>query len=360
MNPERVHRPLSRRSFLIRSAEIGLGVTAAGIAIGGILASQRPRPWNPNAFPPPGKAKVAILRATSYSGDLERLVMDGLSEVGADVRGKSVLLKPNMVEFDRTSVINTDPHLVAATAAAMKLLGAKSVTVGEGPGHRRDTQYVATSSGLLDLLRDVDVPFVDLNIAALERRALQTSYTTLGELWLPMPVLDADLVVSMPKMKTHHWGGVTLSLKNMFGVVPGRLYGWPKNVLHWAGLQQSIVDVAAAVRPHLAIVDGIVGMQGDGPIKGTAINAGHVVIGTDPVAVDATAAFLMGVDPMRVGYLEEASRFLGEGNLDQITQVGEALEPSVTLFRLRPEFEGLRPGASGASPSGDPAHAAGG
>ena len=286
--------------------------------------------------------------------------MDGLKEIGADVRGLSVLLKPNMVEFDRASVINTDPRLVAATVAAMKRLGASLVTVAEGPGHRRDTQYVARSSGLLDLLRDVNTPFVDLNVAEVARRGLRTSYTQLGELWLPLPVLQADLVVSMPKMKTHHWGGVTLSLKNMFGVVPGRIYGWPKNVLHWAGLQQSIVDVAAAVQPRLAIVDGIVGMEGDGPIKGKPIAAGHLVFGTDPVAVDATAAYLMGVDPMRVEYLSEAARFLGQGDLGQITQVGEELERSVTPFKLRPEFSGLRPGAAGASPAGDPAHAAGG
>ena len=354
-----LRRRLSRRRFLIRSAELGLGLAAAGITVGGIVALQKPRLWDPNAFPSPGSAKVAILRASSYAGDLEQTVLDGLAAVGASVSGLRVLLKPNMVEYDPGSVINTDPRLVAATVAAMKRLGARSVTVGEGPGHRRDTQYVATSSGLLDLLRDVDAPFVDLNVAALERRTLHTSYTHLGELWLPSPVVDADLVVSMPKMKTHHWGGVTLSLKNMFGTVPGRIYGWPKNVLHWAGLQQAIVDVAAAVHPRLAIVDGIVGMQGDGPIKGTAIPAGHVVIGTDPVAVDATSAYLMGIDPMRVSYLEEASRFLGQGNLELITQVGEALEASVTPFILRPEFSGLRPGAT-QGPSVDPAHAAGG
>lgn len=356
----RLHRPLSRRRFLIRSAEVGLGLTAAGLAVGGWFASQRPRPWDASAFPPPGRARVAILRASSYDGDLEQIVLDGLAAVGAEVRGLSVLLKPNMVEFDRNSVINTDPRLVAATVAAMKRLGARTVTVAEGPGHRRDTQYVASSSGLLDLLRDVSTPFVDLNVAATQRRGLRTSYTQLGELWLPQPVLDADLVVSMPKMKTHHWGGVTLSLKNMFGVVPGRIYGWPKNVLHWAGLQQSIVDVAAAVHPRLAIVDGIVGMEGDGPIKGTPIKAGHIVIGLDPVAVDATAAYLMGVDPLRVSYIEEAGRFLGQADLEMITQVGEGLDASVTRFALRPEFQGLRPGSSGASPGSDAAHAAGG
>ena len=137
------HRRLSRRRFLIRSAEVGLGLAAAGITVGGILSLQRPRPWDAGAFAPPGRVKVAILRAGGYDGDLEQTVLDGLAAVGVSVSGLSVLLKPNMVEFDPASVINTDPRLVAATVAAMKRLGARSVTVAEGPGHRRDTQYVA-------------------------------------------------------------------------------------------------------------------------------------------------------------------------------------------------------------------------
>jgi uncharacterized protein (DUF362 family) len=355
-----LHRRMSRRRFLIRAAEAGLATGAVGLTIGGILAQQKPSPWNHDLFHVPDKSSVAVLRATDYAGDLESVVMNGMREVGVDVRGKSVLLKPNMVEFDPSSAINTDPRLTAATAAVMKRLGARSVTVGEGPGHRRDTEYIIRRSGLLELLRDVDVPFVDLNTAALVRQQLQSHYTGLGELWLPKVVVDADFVVSMPKMKTHHWGGVTLSLKNCFGVVPGRVYGWPKNVLHWAGLEQSILDVAAAVRPDFAIVDGITGMQGDGPIEGTPIASGVIVMGADPVAVDATAARVMEVDPSRVFYLAEAGRFLGQAEPELITQVGEDPEREAVPFELLPSFAHLRVGSSNAGSSADPAHAAGG
>ena len=354
------HRQMSRRRFLMRATQLGLAVGAAGLGVGAILERIPRSPWDPKAFPPPGRASVAVLRATSYAGDLEQTVMEGLRLVGADVTGKSVLLKPNLVEIDPASGINTDPRLIAATVAVMKRMGARSVTVGEGPGHRRDMQYVLKVSGLGDLLRDVNAPFVDLNTAGVTRSPLRTGWTQLGELWLPTEVLDADVVVSMPKMKTHHWAGVTLSLKNMFGVVPGRIYGWPKNVLHFAGLQDAILDVAAAVRPHLVIVDGIVGMQGDGPIMGTPISAGHLVFGRDPVAVDATAARLMGVDPSRVGYISDAGRFLGQARPEMITQVGEDPERSVTPFQLRPEFEGLRSGPAPSGLSSQPANAAGG
>ncbi len=180
-----------------------------------------------------------------------------------------------------------------------------------------------------------------------------TRLTQLAEMWLPATIFTADVVISMPKIKTHHWAGVTLSLKNLFGVVPGSIYGWPKNVLHWAGLEESILDVAAAVRPQLAIVDGIVGMQGDGPIKGSAVDVGVILAGTDPVAVDSTAARLMGIDPERVGYLENAGRFLGQLTPELIDQIGEDPEDEAVHFELLPQFSSLRIGSP--TPVSDPA-----
>jgi uncharacterized protein (DUF362 family) len=350
-----LRRPLTRRRFLLRATQVGLAVGAAGIGIGGYLAQQRASPWDASVFPTPGRSSVAVLRAPRYEADLEAIVGQALRLLGVDVRGRSVLLKPNIVEFDPAAAINTDPRLVAATAAAMRSAGARQVTVGEGSGHRRDSHFIAGQSGLLDLLADIDVPFVDLNTAAVGRVQLHSQFTSLGELWLPTPVTEADLVVSMPKLKTHHWGGVTLSLKNLFGSVPGRIYGWPKNVLHWAGLEESILDVAAAVRPQLAIVDGIVGMQGDGPIKGDAVSVGVIIAGTDPVAVDSTAARLMGIDPERVGYLEEAGRFLGQLTPELIDQLGEEPDGEAVLFELLPQFSALRIGSP--RPADDPAPA---
>ena len=90
-------------------------------------------------------------------------------------------------------------------------------------------------------------------------------------------------------------------MKNLFGVMPGIVYGWPKNVLHYAGIGPSILDINAAVRPHLAIVDGIIGMEGDGPIMGTPRRPGVLVMGTNLPAVDATCARLMGIDPVAGG-----------------------------------------------------------
>jgi uncharacterized protein (DUF362 family) len=338
---------ISRRTLLIRGAEVGLGVAAVGL-VGTRLLNRDDDPTyhDGDAFPEPGNPKVAIVKATSYDTDLERTVRDGLLAVGADVAGKSVLLKPNLVEYDAGTVINTDPRLVRATVVVMRDLGASSVTVGEGPGHRRDTEYVVRASGLFEAIRDVDAPFTDLNTAGVVRQALDSFYTPLGEIWMPLPVADADVVVSMPKMKTHHWAGATLSMKNCFGCVPGRVYGWPKNVLHWKGIQRSILDIVGAVNPTAVIVDGIVGMEGDGPIMGTPVQSGHLVFGTDPVATDVVAARVMGVDPERIDYLDEAGRYLGQSHWDQIRHVGEDPEATGLSFGLIPEFEYLAYGST--------------
>ena len=333
---------MDRRTFLTRAAVAAGAIGAASVAGEQLLRRRQPRPWNEAAFAPPGTARVAVLRATSYDRGIEDVVRDGLLAIGADVRGARVVLKPNLVEFDERTSINTDPRLVAAAIVALRRLGAVDVVVGEGPGHRRDTQFVVTSSGLLEALDAVDARFVDLNTDEVGRVPLQSRYTALGDLWLPKTITDADVVISMPKMKTHHWAGVTLSLKNCFGCVPGRVYGWPKNALHWAGLEQSILDVAAAVRPDYAIVDGIVGMEGNGPISGTPVAANVLVFGDDPVATDVIGARLMGFDAGKVAYLSEAARFLGQGDRDRIGTEGEDVERVSTDFAVLPQFASMK------------------
>src|ERR1700687_2796306 len=204
------------------------------------------------------RSRVAILRAESYSHNLDQVLRCGLELFQLDVRGKTVLLKPNLVDYILGNHINTNPLLVSGAVECFRRLGAKSVLVGEGPGHQRDTELVLLESGFSEELRQLKVPFVDLNRDELIVTPLLASYTGMKRLWLPRTVLEADFVVSMPKVKTHHWSGVTLSMKNMFGVVPGAKYGWPKNILHWKGIQESVLDICATVPVHFVIADAIV------------------------------------------------------------------------------------------------------
>ena len=333
---------LTRRQLLVRSGAVALWATAGGAIVAERLgAFDDPPPFDRADYPKPARSSVAVLRAETYEGDLEGLLLDGLRLVEADVRRKTVLLKPNLVEFVRGSSINTDPRMVVAAANALRSLGASSVVVAEGPGHRRDTEAIALASGLRDALDDAGLRFVDLNDAPLVRTPLRTRYTGLSELWVPQVLRDTEVVVSMPKLKTHHWVGVTMSLKNCFGCMPGRVYGWPKDVFHVRGIPESILDIAAAVRPSLAIVDGIVGMEGDGPIMGDPVRSGVVVISRDLVAADVTGARLMGMDPEKVGYLMEAGRFLGQARSELIEQRGEDPSRLTTRFAPAPRFESI-------------------
>ena len=126
--------------------------------------------------------------------------------------------------------------------------------------------------------------------------------------------------------------GVTLSMKNLFGVVPGVAYGWPKNLLHWKGIDRSILDINAAVPAHLVIAHGIIGREGNGPLHGSPRNLGRIVLADDPVAADFVCTRLMGLNPLRVNYLAQAAEFLGYGSPERIVHLGEML-PSSSHFR---------------------------
>ena len=162
------------------------------------------------------------------------------------------------------------------------------------------------------------------------------------DLWLPRTVLEADFVVSMPKVKTHHWSGVTLSMKNMFGVVPGEKYGWPKNILHWKGIDRSILDICATAPVDFVIADAILAMEGNGPLRGKGRPLNQIVLADDPVAADATCARLMGLDPDKVVHIRAGAQFLGNSSFERIDQLGELVRPPVPAFQLLPEFERLR------------------
>jgi uncharacterized protein (DUF362 family) len=321
---------LTRREFLVTA-------TAAMAASG-----CRRRPYRSSDFTLPERSPVTVLPAASYDVDFSDLIGRGLAELGVDVKGKRVLLKPNLVEYEPGTVINTNPNVVVGAAIALKRAGAREVIVAEGPGHRRDIEYLTTSTGLYDHLREERLTFVDLNLDDVRRVALKSSFTEMSELMLPAAILDADLVVSMPKMKTHHWAGLTCSMKNLFGVVPGAVYGWPKNLLHFRGIENSILDINATVRPRLAIVDAVVGMEGDGPIMGKPKAVGAVLMGTDPTAVDATAARIMKLRPERIAYLAEAAAFLGNIDESKIEMRGETVARFATSFDVLDPFKHLR------------------
>ncbi|MGC1903960.1 MAG: DUF362 domain-containing protein [Candidatus Acidiferrum sp.] len=286
-------------------------------------------------------SKVVIRRVGSYEQDLLSVMVESLAPFELQVKDKSVLLKPNLVSLDPKGLINTHPVVIAAARECFLRMGAARVLVGDGPALDRDTEAIVESIRLREHLGALGGTFVDLNIDDVQRVILPTRASRLKELYLPKTCMGVDLLVSMPKLKTHHWAGVTLSMKNMFGIVPGGCYGWPKNILHWAGIDRAILDLNVAAKPDFAIVDGIVGMEGNGPIQGRPKASGVLVFGNDPVAVDATCCRVMGLRPEGVTYLERAGTMLGHLQADKIQQVGESIVAVRQPFAVLPEFQRL-------------------
>jgi uncharacterized protein (DUF362 family) len=286
-------------------------------------------------------SRVAIVRSGSYDHGIGALLLAALREFDLPVRGKKVVLKPNFVEPDPDGVVNTHPAVVGAVRETFLRLGAESVLVAEGPAHERDTEAIVETIHLRDFLGPVPESFVDLNLDDVHLVNLKTHASKLKQLYLPRTILEADFIVSLPKLKTHHWAGVTLSLKNMFGVVPGCCYGWPKNILHWAGITPSVLDINSTVPPDFAIVDGIIGMEGNGPTQGSPKPSGVLILGDDPVAVDATCARVMGLIPEHIDYLAKAGALLGHLEADKIRQLGESIESVRTPFAVLPAFQKL-------------------
>lgn len=321
---------LTRRAFLQTAA---LPLAAA--------ACTRP----PNQFAgltPPSSSAVCLYDAPTYDANFAEIVAEGLRALGVNVAGRRVLLKPNLVEYEEGMAVNTHPAVIAGAALAIKRAGAARVVVAEGPGHRRDIEYLLTQSTLDRYLKDLNLEFVDLNHDDVVPVTLRTNFSGLGRLWLPATLMEAEIVVSMPKLKTHHWTGLTASMKNLFGVVPGAVYGWPKNLLHTHGIEHSILDLNATRPTHLTICDAVVGMEGDGPIMGHARRFGFVAMGTDAVAVDASCARVMGLEPSKVTYLEMASQFLGNAASNRIELRAEPLDRFQTRVALLEHLEHLR------------------
>lgn len=319
-----------RRSFIT--------VVGAG-AVAGWATVRFPKPGVPmhrTAVAP--RSSVAIVKASHYNQELAQRMLEGVKLCGLEVKGKKVLLKPNLVEWDPSTNINTDVAVVSAALEVFQQLGAAEVKIGEGPGHRRDTYDLAQQARYRKEVEKFDHLFVDLNrddVSAVKNFANE------AEFYFPNTALGADLIVSLAKMKTHHWAGATLSMKNFFGVVPGSVYGWPKNTLHKIGIDRSIVELARVFRKNFAIVDGIVGMEGNGPIQGTSKPAGVLVMGRDLRAVDATCCRIMGIDPARLEYLATSN---GLGNFFEadIQQRGEEIASVRTNFKLIDKFADLR------------------
>jgi uncharacterized protein (DUF362 family) len=290
---------ISRRAFLRLALLSGIGAGAvyiqhqtAGVGLINILR------WSIRGqiqrFKPP--AIVGLGKCSSYDDDLVSQLRSlwKISEM-PELQGKSILLKPNLLDEIDNNLATTNPFIVSAVIALLDELGARKVTVGDGSAFRRDTYSVVKSCGLAKQLESQGIPFVDLNYDELVPVEVHDGWIRNADtLWLPRLACESDYIISIPKLKAHHWAGVTLSLKNLLGIIPGSRYGWPKNIIHINGINATILGLYQSLPPVISIVDGIIGMEGNGPLCGKPVQHGLLAMGNDPVAVDITCAQLMG------------------------------------------------------------------
>ncbi len=159
----------------------------------------------------------------------------------------------------------------------------------------------------------------------------------LKKIWLSKTTLESDVIIDMPKLKTHELVLFTGAVKNLLGLAPGYHKSFYHRTSRMTGsMGDMLVDIYGLVRPKLTVMDGIVGMEGKGPLEGPTRNIGVVVSGFDSISVDAVCSSIIGLDPMEVPTTKVAtSRGLGEGNLKDIeilgTQIGEVRIPDFKI-----------------------------
>jgi uncharacterized protein (DUF362 family) len=287
-------------------------------------------------------ARVALAACASYDADVLSAVRAAWQRAAMpDLRGVRVVIKPNLVDVVGDAPCFTHPRVAQALIHLARERGAREIIVAEGTTFRRDAQAILDATGYTDLLARERTAFVDLNYDDMVEMPLRGGYTRLKTLFVAQTIRDADVVISLPKMKTHHWTQVSVSIKNLFGIVPGIKYGWPKNTLHIQGIPAFLAELADSLPTRAcAVVDGVIGLEGDGPLFGSAVPSGVIVAGNNLLAVDATSARLMGFDPAQIDYLDFGA-WAGIGAIDarKIEIVGEPLARFQRHYERPPQME---------------------
>lgn len=246
--------------------------------------------------------------------------------------GKRILLKPNLLSAkDPDRAITTHPNLVEAVAKAVRECGGEPF-VGDSPGGAiRGIKRVWEKTGMEEMARRAGLELVNFEASGSER-------IECGDyvFFVSKPVLEADVIISLPKLKTHSLTLLTCAVKNMFGVIPGFRKGEFHKLHPKPGeFAEMLVHLYRLVPPSLSIVDAVVAMEGNGPSSGNPFDLGLLIAGEDGVAVDAIAARTIGfrdgfVDTIRIA----AEIGLGEGDYERIDLVGDGIETKAIDFEL--------------------------
>ncbi len=274
------------------------------------------------------KTKVSVVRTPVDYSNVDVAVEEAVELIGcSDVikkPGKNVLIKPNLVDLrDGESGSTTDRRIVGALVKAVRDAGSKAI-VGDSSGLRWHgaTEEVFKQTGMRDYCEALGAEVVSFDAAEPVRVDIPNG-ELLTEIYIAKPILNADILIDAPKLKTHILTILTGSVKNMFGCVPGG----QKSIMHSVGFTPDrfaalLVDIYSVIKPAISVMDAVVGLGGmwrDQDI----VRPGLIIAGEDPVAVDAVGAKVYGMKPLGLPMLRKAhERGLGTADLDEIEIVG--------------------------------------
>jgi uncharacterized protein (DUF362 family)/Pyruvate/2-oxoacid:ferredoxin oxidoreductase delta subunit len=251
---------------------------------------------------------VAVIRCSDYGDNLEAAVERVFALVGGaeNLPKKRVLLKPNLLTDRRPEqAVTTHPEIVRHVMRWLKRRDAE-VSVGDSPASTANLKNVWQLSGIGAVCAEEGVPLISFEQAG-ARLFEQDGFS----FSVAHPVLDADIVVNLPKVKSHSLTMLTAAVKNIYGVLPGysktmnhRLY--PKLAM----FGRLIATIWKVVPPSITLADGIVGMEGQGPANGRPISLGFLAASKDPFALDRVLCDILRIDARRVPYLVDG---VGEG-----------------------------------------------
>ena len=250
--------------------------------------------------------------------------------------GDKVLIKPNWwcwpstspQEHDHIKYGTTDRRVVLIAARMFVELGCQ-VMIGEDPAANRSVKKVYQGFKAKELARRAGAQLVDLRAAGY-RTVPVPSGREFSELRISSIALEADLIVSLPLMKAHMLTGVTLSLKNMKGIIPPV----EKRAFHQRNLSQGIADLATVVKPGLTIVDAVI-VSDNWVAGGGTRPMGLILAGDNPVSTDAVCCHIMQADSYRIDHLRAAGEMgVGEIALDRIEVLGEQIHELSVPFTL--------------------------
>jgi len=270
--------------------------------------------------------EATIRKAINLAGGLKKIV-------GPSSR---VLIKPNLCHpFASGTGRITDCRVTEAVTKILQELEPKSIIIGEGADAGYDfvgsnsTEQAFRVSGTADVARKLGVELRNLNSDEFEEVTVKNPYV-MDKVRIAKTVLESDVIINIPVLKTHSRCLITLSLKNMKGVLPGA----EKRKTHRLGLDKAIADLNSVVKVDFVIVDALTGMQGLWEYPKDSVELGLILAGADRVAVDTVGTWLMGFDPARIMHLQYFAERQGvKADLDQVEVVGESLEENRQSFR---------------------------